>query len=538
MKAPVLRSALFALLPLVLSPPALVHASPSLADGLHFCAPLDYEQWRRDHPRPAAKRLADLDTGEPRTVRLFYFLPNDRPYQAGVVDSMKTAIRQVQTFFGEQMQAHGFGYKTFRFETDDQDEPLVHRVDGQHPDRHYVEGTFGAMYEEMKEVFDLSANINVLLIDNSTNKINRKYSGTGARWSKHSGHASLTDLFIWQIIAHELGHAFGLPHDFRDDAYIMSYGFDPSPSLSVCSAEFLAVHPYFNPDVSMTESEGPAIERLSSPAYPAGSESVAIQLRVSDADELHHVRLNVLTRDTHTLDAGFEELKSCRGLAGEEEEVVEFEYDGVIPSGKDYGFTDLSDPPIHPIFIEAVDTDGNIGWTFFNIWEISPQHIATIEGHTSGVRSVVFSPDGTTLASGAGDGIKLWDGSTRTTTATLSGGSRFGVLLTRWQDPRLRVRARHRTVGRGDGPEYRHSLRAYAPDPLPGLFARRRDARLGGPGGHPTVEPGNADKYRDPSRRRRLGGLLPRRGDSRLQLRRWSPALGPGDADRCRDLPA
>ena len=423
MKAPVLRSALFALLALVLSPSALVHASPSLADGLHFCAPLDYEQWRRDHPRPAAKRLADLDTGEPRTVRLFYFLPNDRPYQAGVVDSMKTAIRQVQTFFGEQMQAHGFGYKTFRFETDDQDEPLVHRVDGQHPDRHYVEGTFGAMYEEMKEVFDLSANINVLLIDNSTNKINRKYSGTGARWSKHSGHASLTDLFIWQIIAHELGHAFGLPHDFRDDAYIMSYGFDPSPSLSVCSAEFLAVHPYFNPDVSMTESEGPAIERLSSPAYPAGSESVAIQLRVSDADELHHVRLNVLTRDTHTLDAGFEELKSCRGLAGEEEEVVEFEYDGVIPSGKDYGFTDLSDPPIHPIFIEAVDTDGNIGWTFFNIWEISPQHIATIEGHTSGVRSVVFSPDGTTLASGAGDGIKLWDGSTRTTTATLSGGT-------------------------------------------------------------------------------------------------------------------
>ena len=26
------------------------------------------------------------------------------------------------------------------------------------------------------------------------------------------------------VTAHELGHAFGLEHDFRDDAYIMSYG--------------------------------------------------------------------------------------------------------------------------------------------------------------------------------------------------------------------------------------------------------------------------------------------------------------------------
>ena len=51
---------------------------------------------------------------------------------------MKIAIRQIQTFYAEQMQAHGYGNKTFRFETDAQDEPLVHRVDGQHPDSHYL----------------------------------------------------------------------------------------------------------------------------------------------------------------------------------------------------------------------------------------------------------------------------------------------------------------------------------------------------------------------------------------------------------------
>jgi len=47
---------------------------------------------------------------------------------------------------------------------------------------------------------------------------------------------------------------------------------------------------------------------------------------------------------------------------------------------------------------------------------------SVLEGHTAGVNSVAFSPDGTTLASGSGDGtIKLWDVATRTNIAILEG---------------------------------------------------------------------------------------------------------------------
>ena len=85
------------LLALMLGPYQGVAAS-SPPDSVHFCAFDDYQQWRRDHHYPAAKRLADLNVGEPRTVRMIYFLPNDWPYRADVVDSMKTVIKQSQTF--------------------------------------------------------------------------------------------------------------------------------------------------------------------------------------------------------------------------------------------------------------------------------------------------------------------------------------------------------------------------------------------------------------------------------------------------------
>ena len=70
----------------------------------------------------------NLNVGEPRTVRMIYFLPNDRPYRPAVVQEMKGMVRTVQTFFAEQMQAHGYGKKTFRFETNGKGEPWVRRV--------------------------------------------------------------------------------------------------------------------------------------------------------------------------------------------------------------------------------------------------------------------------------------------------------------------------------------------------------------------------------------------------------------------------
>ena len=387
------------------------------------CLQVDLEQLQREHPGPAAKRLADLDVGEPRTVRLFYFLPNDRPFRAEVVQRIKDEIRNIQTLFGEQIQEHGYGYRTFRFETDDEGEPLVHRVDGQHPDSHYLGNTW-ALAGEVEQVFDLSKSIAVFVIDNSNNRINRTAAGSATWSSKQSGALLVPEEFRWETLAHELAHTFGMGHDFRDDTYILSYGLDDRRVLSACAARFLAVHPYFNPEVGVEWAEAPAIELLSGHGYTEGSESVPIRLRASDAHGLHLLRMRVPSRETHDARIGGGwELKLCRGFSGEEEAEVEIEYDGVVPSGAAWGFSDLSDPKVHPISITVIDRDGNRAGIRFDLWEVSRQHQATFE-LAEEVHSVAFVPGGTRLASGSGEGIELWDLETQAvTTTSLSGGA-------------------------------------------------------------------------------------------------------------------
>lgn len=307
----------------------------------------------RDSLSAAAKQALNLNVGEPRTVRMVYFLPNDRPFQQAVVDSMKVTMRQVQTFFADQMEAHGYGRKTFRFETDVEGDPVVHRVDGQHPDSYYRDDTLTTVFGEVRQVFDFSANIYLVVVDNGT-----EYIGLGnGRQAKGVANSRIRDALIpdgfhWTTAAHEIGHTFGLRHDFRDEAYIMSYGKSRRRSLSACHAEFLSIENHFNTDNEDKNTSRPTIELISPTAYtyPTGSTNIFVQLRASDSDGLHQVLL--FTGGS---------LKACRGLNGEREAVVQFDYDGLIPSPSDPQGTgtSLSDPLVHRIYVEAVDFFGN-----------------------------------------------------------------------------------------------------------------------------------------------------------------------------------
>ena len=428
------RSALLLSVPgLLLSQPASLHGAAPLEDSGHVCVIYDYEQLTSDPLGPAGKRLADLDVGDPRTVRMIYFLPNDRPFRQEVVDSMRVRIREAQTFYSEQMGARGYGNTTFRIETDAQGGPQVHRVDGRHPDSHYLDDTH-VVFEEIGQVFDLEENIYLVFVDNSMDAIGTGGGplarGTGARFNKKKGWALIagSEALVpgvegYGLAAHELGHAFGLVHDFRDGSYIMSYGAGLQDSTSIdfapawsrfsgCSAEFLAMHPYFNTDSSLGSDRArlPTV-RLNSP--PAGSGSVSVRLELGASQGLVQAILLAPTRSLGSL-----EIVDCRGLSGGTEALVEFEYDGAIPSSPS---SHLSDPVAHPVRVQVVDSEGDVAGASFSLAEVSPHQLASLAGHTGEVTTVSFSPDGATLVSAARDGIMLWDVESRESIATLNG---------------------------------------------------------------------------------------------------------------------
>ena len=376
---------------------------------------------------------------------------------------------------------------------------MVHRVDGSSSDgsylRSYPRVGAGNVLSELEQAFDSRNNILFIVADHSTYDDlgwGNVAAGFGLRWGKNSGYALLPANFSFGTAAHELGHAFGLQHDFSDGANIMSYG--PGwNQLSACSAEFLAGHPYFNPAVPIDESHtsqmedllSPTIELISPLRYPAGSTNVSLQFRVtaSGAPGLHQVLLLTKSRVPHPA-AGSREVKACQVLSDEQNVVVEFDYDGVIPSD---GFSSLSTSPAHYIAIEAVDTEGNLTGPLhrglFVLAEDSPHHLATLSRRTRSfspeIRGAKFSPDGTHLAVHSSAGIQIWDVATRTAVASFSGPSSSlafspdGAILasgsTRANEPNIKLwdvanQSLIATLeGHTEGPTGVHSV-AFAPD--------------------------------------------------------------------------
>ena len=404
------------LLALLLTPAAGVSASLSASDSVHFCLPFDDEQWRSEHPTPAAKRAADLNVGEPRTVRLIYFLPNDWPYRAEVVDSMKAVIVRSQSFYREQMQSHGYGERTFAIETDAGSRPLVHRVDGRHPFSHYDNTLGNAVIDELEQTFDLDANIYFIVLGTDALRQGNGQPAAGVgRWrTKNGGNLMVTNSFGSYLVSHELGHAFGLSHDFRDNRHLMSYGPSRNRILSSCAAEYLAIHTYFNTDSPTYEGVPPTVELISPNRYNPGTTSVSVQLQVNDPDGVHQVVL---------FGRGFggTEVVACRVFSGQRETLVEFDFTGAIPSDDATG---LADSPAHTLYIEALDVHGDLRIADFTLAEISPSNIATWQAHTDWVSSVSFSPNGKMIVSGSNDRtFKLWDAATLTQVATLEARS-------------------------------------------------------------------------------------------------------------------
>ncbi len=319
----------------------------------------------------SAQQLARIDTTQHDVVRLIYFLSKERPLQRGIATKLDRLIRQAQRFYATQMDSHGFGRKTFTFEADARGKAKVFLVIAKHPDEYYDEDTSIKVRTEISEHFNFSKNVLLVVVDIESGvfakKGRRRTIGqgnvSGFKYSQklgrslHGGRALVSaasrDL-EWDTIAHELGHAFGLQHDFRGrDPRIMSYA-SGRYELSKCAAEWLDKSRFFNPNQPFFDK--PATIEM--PSLPGGSDITSFQFEVADEDGLHQAQLIVPTTPQDPVTkAGFK-LHDCQSLNGVKNATVAFE----VPKTS-----------VKEIELWLMDLHGNIVWREFDFNEDSAQ---------------------------------------------------------------------------------------------------------------------------------------------------------------------
>ena len=265
---------------------------------------------------------------EPYTVRLIYFLPSDRQPEPNIDTKMDKLIKNVRNAYANDMEQHGFGRKTFRFETDTTGQAVVHHVSGKFTAKYYQYGTLGKVNQEVGELFDTSKNIYLIAI-------NSGYYAAVAGGGTALISSVFSPYYDPYYASHELRHTFGLWHDYSTE--LRGFAFE----ISKCTAEFLDVHPYFNaPRQSPNLLQNTTIQMFPpSLAFPPNG--IRFRFEVTDPDGLHSARLH-MPQNNRKRTGGF---LACKRLAGTSS-TVEFVTTALTPE--------------ESVFLHVIDVHGNL----------------------------------------------------------------------------------------------------------------------------------------------------------------------------------
>ncbi len=237
-----------------------------------------------------------------RSLKIAYWSPSDRKPQPDHKKRLNEILLDIQKYYAKEMDRNHLGQLTLKFDKDHTGAIEITEVQGKHPYKHYQVQSGRDIYQDVKadlKLHNIDADKETVVIfcnmsnwDADAKKIsqNSPYyakgrSVNGTAWQVDSAILSLKDLtnmkdrvqdgqygditlgkyntiFIGGI-AHELGHAFGLPHNLATKAESRAYGIalmgagnlaygnelrkdGPPAFLTQASALKLASHPMFS----------------------------------------------------------------------------------------------------------------------------------------------------------------------------------------------------------------------------------------------------------------------------------------------------
>lgn len=181
-------------------------------------------------------------------VRVFYIEPQD-VYASNIkFESDKRKLdfhlKESQRFFADQMEDAGYGRKTFILNTMN-NKVIVDRLKLPENLEFYLDFNREIIYEQTISLFDREARTDTFLFYVNLESGVPRACGFGLSVEKNGFVFIFENCLDTTTISHELGHAFGLHHDFRDNSYVMSYGINRT-KFSDSSLAWFNNHASFN----------------------------------------------------------------------------------------------------------------------------------------------------------------------------------------------------------------------------------------------------------------------------------------------------
>ena len=312
------------------------------------------------------------------SVRLVYFLPSDRSARPDRIEALRQLIKDAQEFYADEMERHGYGRKTFRVETDTDEEPVVHHVDGRFNENYYYQtSSFWKVWAELPEHFNDFQHVYFVALDLSYEDLD---DGTAGGLAGHifipsggdklgvrgpevvtQGDSLIGGLAIIPthghnfdrlgLTVHEIGHAFGLEHDFREGRnsdYVLA-GAEQN-RLSECAAEWLSVSRFFSNTAIIESSQG-EIQLIALPSFSFENNAIRLSFKVTDTDGLHQAQL-IVPEIVRGIQVGSYHLLECKSLNGKTATIE------VISDA-------LTRELVDRITLQIIDVNGSITWATF-----------------------------------------------------------------------------------------------------------------------------------------------------------------------------